>query len=109
MTDAGLRRLLSPDYLRQHAEQRRAAAKAAGAKRIDVTLQGDALDDYEQVKAWLDRNNRIDDRARRLQQAEDAPRRADVHDTGTPAISHGDHPDSLEPRRRYDRGREKGR
>jgi hypothetical protein len=37
---------------------RRAAAKAAGAKRIDVTLQGDALDRFEQVRAWLDRNNR---------------------------------------------------
>ena len=26
--------------------------------RIDVTLQSDALDDYERVKAWLDRLNR---------------------------------------------------
>lgn len=59
MSDAGLRRLLRREYLRQHAEQRRAAAKAAGAKRIDVTLQGDTLDDYERVKGWLDRNNRL--------------------------------------------------
>jgi hypothetical protein len=58
MTDAGLRRLYRQEYLRQHAEQRRAAAKAASAKRIDVTLQGDALDKFEQVRAWLDRNNR---------------------------------------------------
>ena len=54
-----MRQWLRRIYLRQHAEQRRAAAKAAGAKRIDVTLQGDALDDYERVKAWLDGVNRV--------------------------------------------------
>ena len=59
MTDVGLRRWHRQIYLRQHAEQRRAAAKAAGAKRIDVTLQGDALDDYKRVKGWLDRINRV--------------------------------------------------
>ena len=59
MTDAGLRRLYRQEYLRQHAEQRRAAAKAAGAMRIDVTLQGQVLDNYEQVKDWLDRTNRL--------------------------------------------------
>ena len=55
----GLRRWHSQIYLRQHAEQRRAAAKAAGAKRIDVTLQGDALEDYKRLKGWLDRINRV--------------------------------------------------
>jgi hypothetical protein len=59
MTDVGLRRLYRQEYLRQHAEQRRAAAKVAGAKRIDVTLQGDALDDYERIKDWLDRINHV--------------------------------------------------
>jgi hypothetical protein len=59
MTDAGLRRLHRQEYLRQHAEQRRAAAKAAGGKRIDVTLQGDALDDFERVKQWLDALNHL--------------------------------------------------
>ena len=54
-----MRQWLRRIYLRQHAEQRRAAAKAAGAMRIDVTLQGDALDDYERVKAWLDGVNRV--------------------------------------------------
>jgi hypothetical protein len=58
MTDPEMRHWLRRIYLRQHAEQRRATAKAAGAKRIDVTLQSDALDDYERVKAWLDRLNR---------------------------------------------------
>jgi hypothetical protein len=55
----GLRRLHRQEYLRQHAERRRAADKATGAKRIDVTLHGRALDDYEQVKEWLANNNRI--------------------------------------------------
>ncbi len=59
MTDPEMRQWLRRIYLRQHAEQRRAAAKAAGAMRIDVTLQGDALDDYERVKAWLDGVNRV--------------------------------------------------
>ena len=58
MTDPEMRQWLRRIYLCQHAEQRRAAAKAAGAKRIDVTLQSDALDDYERVKAWLDWLNR---------------------------------------------------
>jgi len=56
---AGLRRLRRREYLRQHAENRRATARAAGAKRIDVTLDGDALEDFEWVKQWLDDNNRL--------------------------------------------------
>jgi hypothetical protein len=59
MITPGMRRLQRQEYLRQHAEQRRAAAKMVGAKRLDVTLQGAALDDLERVKDWLDRNNRL--------------------------------------------------
>ena len=59
MTDPELRRWYRQIYHREYAEQRRAAAKAAGAKRIDVTLQGDDLDNYERVKDWLDRTNRL--------------------------------------------------
>ena len=54
-----LRRWFRQEYLRQHAADRRAADKAAGAKRIDVTLRGDAIADYERVKGWLDENNRM--------------------------------------------------
>jgi hypothetical protein len=59
MTNFDMRRWHRQIYHREYAEQRRAAAKAAGAKRIDVTLQGQALDDYQRVKDWLDRTNRL--------------------------------------------------
>jgi len=53
----GLRRLLRRDYLTRHARDRRAADRENGARRIDVTLRGTALDDYAAVKAWLDEVN----------------------------------------------------
>ena len=59
MTDPELRRWYRQIYHREYAENRRAAAKAAGAKRIDVMLQGDVLDNYERVKDWLDGVNRL--------------------------------------------------
>jgi hypothetical protein len=61
MTDyrAGLRRLNRREYLRQHAEARRAADKAAGARRIDVTLRGEGLDAFDAVKHYLEGINRI--------------------------------------------------
>ena len=34
------------EYLRQHEKQRRAGLKAEGARRVDITLRGKALDDY---------------------------------------------------------------
>jgi hypothetical protein len=39
------RRWVRREYLTQHAKQRRAKAKAEGARRLDVTLSGAALDD----------------------------------------------------------------
>lgn len=56
---SGLRRWQTREYLRQHAANRRADAKADGARRIDVTLRGEDLDDFEQVKRWLDGVNRL--------------------------------------------------
>jgi hypothetical protein len=56
---AGLRRLNRREYLRQHAETRRAADKAAGARRIDVTLRGQGLNDFESVKQWIEGVNRM--------------------------------------------------
>jgi hypothetical protein len=47
------------DYLRKHANQRRAAARAEGARRIDVTLRGKALRDYATVRRYIEDLNRI--------------------------------------------------
>jgi hypothetical protein len=62
MTDdnsAAMRQWRRREYLRQHAGRRRATAKSAGAKRIDVTLDERDRDDFERVKQWLDDNNRL--------------------------------------------------
>ena len=45
-------------YLRQHQRQRRAAEREDGARRIDVTLKGDMLDDYDTVRRYLEGLNR---------------------------------------------------
>jgi hypothetical protein len=55
----GLRRLRRREYLRQYALTRRAELKAEGARRLDVTLKGDALDDYETVKQYLEEFNQL--------------------------------------------------
>jgi hypothetical protein len=54
-----MRRWLRREYLRQHAEARRRALKAAGARRIDVTLDEADLANYDQVRAWLVIMNRL--------------------------------------------------
>jgi hypothetical protein len=41
------------DYLRRHAAARRAADKEKGARRIDVTLNEEDLDNYATVRDWL--------------------------------------------------------
>ena len=46
-------------YLTKHEQERRARAKAEGARRIDVTLSAQALDDYATVRCYLQRLNRI--------------------------------------------------
>jgi hypothetical protein len=46
-------------YLQQYAADRRAAAKAEGARRIDVTLHGAALDHYAVVRGHLEELNRF--------------------------------------------------
>jgi hypothetical protein len=47
------------EYLTKHEKQRRAMAKAEGARRIDVTLNAEALDDYATVRSFLEGVNRI--------------------------------------------------
>ena len=47
------------EYLRLHAANRRADAKAEGARRIDVTLRGKSLDDYETVRTYIEHLNRL--------------------------------------------------
>ena len=42
------------EYITQHAKQRRAKAKAEGARRLDVTLSGAALDDYATVRQYIE-------------------------------------------------------
>jgi hypothetical protein len=53
------RRWARRQYLTKHEQQRRTRAKAEGARRIDVTLRGQMLEDFERVKQWLDGVNRI--------------------------------------------------
>jgi hypothetical protein len=45
-------------YLTKHEQQRRAKAKAEGARRIDVTLNAKALDDYATVRRYIEGLNR---------------------------------------------------
>jgi hypothetical protein len=54
-----MRRWARTEYRRQHEEQRRAADKAEGARRIDVTLRGKMLDDYATVRRYIEGLNRI--------------------------------------------------
>lgn len=54
-----LRRSQRRDYLRRRANARRAADREQGARRIDVTLAGEMLDDYTVVRDYLERLNRI--------------------------------------------------
>jgi len=55
----GLRKLHRREYLRRHAADRRATAKAEGARRIDVTLRGKALDNYAVVRGYLEHLNQL--------------------------------------------------
>ena len=59
--DAGqyFRRWARREYLTKHEKQRRAMARAEGARRIDVTLNAEALDDYATVRSFLEGVNRI--------------------------------------------------
>jgi hypothetical protein len=75
--DPGLRRFLRREYLRNHAQARRAAAKSEGARRIDVTLHGEALDNYETVRQYLKGIERLG--AERIKSWR--PRRRPISDT----------------------------
>src|SRR6516165_3083146 len=55
---AEFRRRRRREYLRWHEQERRAADRKAGCRRIDVTLRGQALDDYAVVKQYLAELNR---------------------------------------------------
>jgi hypothetical protein len=52
------RRWARRKYLTEHEQQRRARAKAEGARRIDVTLNAKALDDYATVRRYIEGLNR---------------------------------------------------
>lgn len=54
-----LRRFARRDYLRRHEQERRAADRSAGARRIDVTLRGKMLDDFAVVRRWVEGFNRV--------------------------------------------------
>ena len=53
------RRLNRRDYLTEYEQERRRQAKAEGSRRIDVTLDAQALDDYATVLAYLKGMNRL--------------------------------------------------
>jgi hypothetical protein len=53
------RRLHRRDYLTEYEQERRRQAKAEGSRRIDVTLNAKALDDYATVLAYLKGINRF--------------------------------------------------
>jgi hypothetical protein len=53
------RRLNRRDYLTEYEQERRRQARAEGSRRIDVTLNAKALDDYATVLAWLKGVNRF--------------------------------------------------
>lgn len=55
----GLKLLFRREYLRQHQEARRAAERQDGARRIDVTLKGQMLDDYATVRRYIEGLNRL--------------------------------------------------
>jgi hypothetical protein len=52
------RRWARRQYLTEYEQERRRQAKAEGSRRIDVTLNAKALDDYATVLAWLKGLNR---------------------------------------------------
>jgi hypothetical protein len=51
------RRWLRRLYLTRHQAQRRAALKAEGARRVEVTLRGAALDNYAVLCRYLGNGN----------------------------------------------------
>jgi len=55
---AEFRRHSRREYLRHRKQASRAAARKAGARRIDVTLKGQALNDYETVRSYIEELNR---------------------------------------------------
>ena len=46
-------------YLTRYEQERRARAKSEGARRVDVTLDAKALEDYATVLAYLKGMNRL--------------------------------------------------
>jgi hypothetical protein len=46
-------------YLTRYEQERRARAKSEGARRVDVTLDAKALDDYATVRSYLKSLNRL--------------------------------------------------
>jgi hypothetical protein len=53
------RRWRRRDYLTRYEQERRAGAKAEGARRIDVTLDAEMLENYATVQAYLKGMNRL--------------------------------------------------
>jgi hypothetical protein len=53
------RRWRRRQYLTRYEHERRAMAKSEGARRVDVTLDARALDDYATVRSYLKSLNRF--------------------------------------------------
>jgi hypothetical protein len=73
-------------YLTRYEQGRRAIAKAEGARRIDVTLDAKALDDYATVRSYLKGLNRFSSERKAARLA-------------GPSFRHRDHPPGAGSRR----------
>jgi hypothetical protein len=56
--DAETRLRARRDYIRVHTQARRDVAREKGDRRLDVTLKGDALDNYATVRQHIEATER---------------------------------------------------
>src|SRR5437868_2868918 len=91
---AFLRHWRRREYLRAYEKERRAADRQGSARRIDVTLKGDMLDDYVTVRSYIE-GLPADQRAAGLAR----------HLRPIPPVRHRDYSDSAQSCGRSDTGR----